>query len=285
QAAAIEGADVDFDRESVVGARTPVDRDHAFRMRGLKAAQIGAVAAMDADAAAERDVAADRFRRHGSAAAREAGQQVADALDGHAGLARRHRRLAHDWGRQLLRFGAPLDCAADLRRVDLAFADRLVQRIGARHVELADELGERHAVYREALQLTLENLPALLAIVLFVELAEPGAHLAAIAGRGEISKRGNQPVAARIGLLGRDDLDLIAVGERLIERNHPPVDLRAAAAMAEIGVHVVGVIERRGAARQIYDFAARGERIYAVLENLRAHALEEVALCFRFTLA
>src|SRR5690606_21234814 len=124
---------------------------------------------------------------------------------------------------QLLRLGATLYRASDLCDGDLAFADRLIELIRILEAEFADELGQRDAVDRQTLHFALEDLPSLGAVLLFVLLAEPGAHLAAIARRDEIAERGHQPVAARIGLLGRDDLDLVAVGQRLIQRHHAPV--------------------------------------------------------------
>ena len=62
--------------------------------------------------------------------------------------------------------------------------------------------------------------------------------------------------------------------ERLIQRHDPAVDLGAAAAVPELGVHVVGKIERRGAARQVDDFAARRQRVDAIGEQLGLDALD-----------
>ena len=90
---------------------------------------------------------------------------------------------------QLLRPGAALDRAADLRGVDLAFADRLVERFGVRQVELADQLRQRDGVDRQALQLAFQDLLALLPVLVLVELAEPGAHLAAVARRDQVAER------------------------------------------------------------------------------------------------
>jgi hypothetical protein len=53
-------------------------------LRAEQALEGCAIAAMDADAAAAREVTADRIARHRLAAARDLREQVADALDGEA---------------------------------------------------------------------------------------------------------------------------------------------------------------------------------------------------------
>ena len=50
--------------------------------------------------------------------------------------------------------------------------------------------------------------------------------------------------------------------------------------MAQIGVHVVREVERRGASLQLDHFAARRQRVDAVLEHFRADAFEEIAVAF-----
>src|SRR5690606_28000462 len=98
-----------------------------------------------------------------------------------------------------------------------------------------------------------QQLAALRAILRLVLLAEPRAHLRAMARRGEVAERRHEPVPARIRQLAGDDLDLIPVRERSVERHDAPVDLRAAAAVAEIRMHLVRIIERRRAPRQLDD--------------------------------
>jgi hypothetical protein len=132
----------------------------------------------------------------------------------------------------------------------------------------------------EALQLALQDLLALLLVLLFIELAEPGAHLAAVSGRGKIAERRRQPVATRIQLLAGHDLHLVAVRQHGVQRHHAAVDLGAAAAMPEVGVHVIREVERCGAPLQLDHFAARRQCVDAVLEYLRADALEEIAVAF-----
>ncbi len=76
--------------------------------------------------------------------------------------------------------------------------------------------------------------------------------------------------------LGRDDLDDVAVLELVVERHEPVVDLRADAAVADVGVDAVGEVERRGARRQFLDVAFRREDEDLVLEDVELHALDEL---------
>ena len=80
------------------------------------------------------------------------------------------------------------------------------------------------------------------------------------------------------GMLVRDDLDDLAIGQRTSQRHDAPIDAGAAAAVPEVGMHVIGEVERRGAGRQVDDLALGRERIDAILEQLGAHLVEEVAL-------
>ncbi len=88
QSAAIEGLHFDVHRKFTAPRLAPVDGEHARRRLDAEARQIGAGLTVDADAAAHRDVADDGLRRHGLAAARIGGQQIADALHFDVGLAR-----------------------------------------------------------------------------------------------------------------------------------------------------------------------------------------------------
>jgi len=53
----------------------------------------------------------------------------------------------------------------------------------------------------------------------------------------------------------RDDLDPVAVPEHVLERHDLPVDLGAHALVADIGVHGIGEVHRRGALRQLPNVA------------------------------
>ena len=65
---------------------------------------------------------------------------------------------------------------------------------------------------------------------------------------------GRRRAAAR-----RHDLDLVAVLQMVAQRHQPAVDLRADAGVADLAVHRIGEIDRRGAARQLDQLALRRE--------------------------
>src|SRR5690606_32150646 len=284
--APIERPYVHFDGERLILRTSPRNGDDACRLRRLQALEVAAIHAVDAHATPERDVPGDRLGRNGTAAACEMRQEIADTLDRHASRILRHRcGTTRDGRGQLLRFGATLNRTGDLRDVDVALADRKIKLVGALQVELADELRKRHGMNCEPLQFAFEDLLSLRAILFFVELAEPGANLAAVTRRYEIAERGHEPVAAGVQLFAGDDLDLIAVLQRLVERHHAPVDLGAAAAVAEIRMQMICVVERRRAARQIDDLAARRQRVDSVFEQLGAHAFEKIAFALEVALA
>ena len=96
-----------------------------------------------------------------------------------------HMRL-DDWlarhrHRKFLRLGAPLNRAGDLRNGEFAFTQRQVQLVSAVETKFANELGQRHRMNRQALQLTFEQLLALRAVLVFVLLAKISAHFGAAA--------------------------------------------------------------------------------------------------------
>ena len=84
-----------------------------------------------------------------------------------------------------------------------------------------------------------------------------------------------QPVAARLQRLAGQDLDAVAAGRLEIQRHDAAVDLGAAAAVADIGVHVVGEIEHGRAARQVHDLALRRQQIDAIFEHVGLEAGEQ----------
>ncbi len=68
-----------------------------------------------------------------------------------------------------------------------------------------------------------------------------------------------QPVAAGNVALLRQDLDHVSIGKAMAQRNDLPVHFRADALVADFGVHGVGEIHGRRAARQRQHFPFRGE--------------------------
>src|SRR6056297_1612250 len=63
----------------------------------------------------------------------------------------------------------------------------------------------------------------------------------------------------------RQHLDPVTVGQDVGQRNNASVDFCAPAAVADLGVHVVGEIQRGRALSQVYDVAAGGEHVDTVL--------------------
>ena len=119
----------------------------------------------------------------------------------------------------------------------------------AGEVELLARRGEVGAEQAEAAQFLVEQVLAGLLVARAIELVEPGAHLVARTAAGEEAVGRHQPVATRLAGLGGQDLDAVAAAQLVVERHDAAVDLGAAAAMPDLGVHVVGEVERRRARR------------------------------------
>ena len=76
--------------------------------------------------------------------------------------------------------------------------------------------------------------------------------------------------------LADQDLDLVAVPELRGERQLPAVDDGADAGVADVGVHGIGEVDRRGAARQGDQPALGREAEHLVLEQLELGVLQEL---------
>lgn len=68
---------------------------------------------------------------------------------------------------------------------------------------------------------------------------------------GHVAQVGVQPVTARVAVLAGDDLHLLASLQAVVQRHDTAVDLRAAAVVADLGVHAVGKVQWRGAFGQV----------------------------------
>ena len=132
-----------------------------------------------------------------------------------------------------------------------------------------------HIAQRQPFEFLVEDRSAGSEVRVVVDTLEPGAHLLQRAMRGEISVLRRQPVAARLQRLAGEDLDAIAADRLEVQRHDASVDLGAAAAMADIGVHVIGEIEHRGAARQVHDAALRRQQVNAVFEDVGLESGEQ----------
>src|SRR6266542_1895270 len=87
-----------------------------------------------------------------------------------------------------------------------------------------------------------------------------------------------QPVPRRtgVGCLGGEDLDRLAVLERVLQRHQPLVDARAHAAVADLGVHGVGEVDRGRARRELEDVALGGEDEHLVDVEVGLEVVDEV---------
>src|SRR5574343_1092458 len=83
-----------------------------------------------------------------------------------------------------------------------------------------------------------------------------------------VAKRGVEPVARRPADLGGDDLDFLPGFQRGVERHQLAADLGPAAAVAEVGMHPVGEIDRRRPGRQIDHLAVRRDYVDRLVERL-----------------
>ena len=72
------------------------------------------------------------------------------------------------------------------------------------------------------------------------------------------------------------DHDFVAVAQHRRQRQLPAIDQRADTAVADVGVHGIGEINRRRAARQSDDPAFRREGEHLILEQLELGMLEKV---------
>ena len=71
--------------------------------------------------------------------------------------------------------------AGHLRERDVALTEALVERLGIRQAEVGEDLGQGRGPDTETVELPLEHLLALLAVLHLVLLAEPRTHFRAIA--------------------------------------------------------------------------------------------------------
>ncbi|MNX50122.1 hypothetical protein D3C86_807400 [compost metagenome] len=141
-------------------------------------------------------------------------------------------------------------------------------------------LGEHRldAFGRDLLQRTVETVEHLVQQA-FAEADGLGATLqfqrmadvrACLAGDDEIEPRRVWPCAR-----GADDLDCGAALQWFGQRCETAVDPAGYAAVADIGVHRVGKVDRRGAFRQLHDPAFWREHVDLVREQVDLHAFDE----------
>ena len=181
----------------------------------------------------------DGVGRRRLAASGRHGEELIDADDQYA--ARLRARLADD--RRLVDCGGrrfvDAQCSLYLARADFTAADLRQKIVELGEFKFVRELFEADTGHAEALQFLVDDIAPFRHRDLVVEPIEPLPDFAARARALQKTQRRIQPVAAGAALLRRDDFDLLAVLQRRIERHHRAVDTGAAAAVAEIGVHVI----------------------------------------------
>ena len=155
QPVAVPAVDLELDLERASRVAVPADRDEALRVLAQRV-RVGAVLAVDGDAAAERDVADDVVARDRAAALGQPQRDVLDALDADAVLRRvalgPARRLARGdevlgdrrlvVGR-LARLQALHDLVDDDLGRDLGAAERDVEVVGLAVAHLADHVRQQ----------------------------------------------------------------------------------------------------------------------------------------------
>ncbi len=171
------------------------------------------------------------------------------------------------------------DLVDDDRRRDLRAAERDVELVALPEAHLADHVRQQRRaddpLRRQALllEVVLEQLaPGVLGVLARLAL-EPLADL--VAGARRLHER--EPVARRAALaLGGQHLDDVAALELVGERHDPAVDLRAHAAVTDVGVDLVGEVERRRARGQRLHLALRREHEHLVLEQVDLQGVHEL---------
>ena len=166
----------------------------------------------------------------------------------------------------------------DLRR-DLRAAERDVEVVGLAEAHLADDVGEQRRagdlLRRQAglAQVLLEQLAAGVLGVLAALGLEPLADLVARARRLD----DRQPVARGTALaLAREHLDAVAGLQLVGQRHDAAVDLGAHAAVAELGVDLVGEVQRRRADGQRLDLALWREDEDLLVDQVVLEVLDEL---------
>src|SRR5574341_1959412 len=242
---------------------------------------IAAVLAVDRHAAPPRDIADDLFTLKRITAARQGGQQPTRPVNADTRRERGGPRLCDggEEGRLVLNAFAFdfQNFGRNLLRMNIAKADLRQKILGLVNAEKLGYLIVRRLLDAKTLQLTIQHLAAQGDHLLTVLLAEPLANLGDGALGADKAQIGVEPVAAWPAALGGQNLHPVADLKPIIQRDELPVHLGAPAAVAEVGVDVIGEVNGRGACREVDNIAARGEDIDAILEYFGPHDIHELA--------
>src|SRR6266540_2965847 len=276
---------LDGDREHRRAGAVPGHVDHAVGV-ALQVGGVGTVGAVDADAVPAGDESDDRVTRYRGATSGELDPDVVDPLDQHA-PAGRQRARGPDGAVQgevvvllLLLAEVGLEAVDHAGGGDLTRADSGVEGVqrGEAHLggqrrqgaALGEPLQRQAGLAEGADQRLLAGLDGVLATLLGEPLPDLVARPRCLDDR--------QPVPRRtgVGCLGGEDLDRLAVLERVLQRHQPLVDARAHAAVADLGVHGVGEVDRGRARRELEDVALGGEDEHLVDVEVGLEVVDEV---------
>src|SRR6266511_1761800 len=259
QLGAVQRLHLDGDREHRRAGAVPGHVDHAVGV-ALQVGGVGTVGAVDADAVPAGDESDDRVTRYRGATSGELDPDVVDPLDQHA-PAGRQRARGPDGAVQ----GEVVVLLLLLAEVGLEAVDHA----GGGDLTRADS-GVEAGLAEGADQRLLAGLDGVLATLLGEPLPDLVARPRCLDDR--------QPVPRRtgVGCLGGEDLDRLAVLERVLQRHQPLVDARAHAAVADLGVHGVGEVDRGRARRELEDVALGGEDEHLVDVEVGLEVVDEV---------
>src|SRR5438309_47164 len=253
-------ADVDGDLHGPLGGLrdVPLDVDEPLPVEdALGDGQ--AVARVDREPAPPGDEAHDLVAGERVAAPGEADEQVVHAADADALVGLRAWRCGRRLGAlRRLDEGAGYDLVQELVHGALAIAERRQQVVPGRVAEVGRRLldllaaEQRRRVEPVLLGLALEELAAQLDRARALLDLEPLVDLRS----GACGLDDLEPVAARMLARRSDNLDDVALAERVAQRHELAIHLRADAVFPDLRVDGVGEVDRRG---------ALGERLHVAL--------------------
>jgi hypothetical protein len=110
----------------------------------------------------------------------------------------------------------------------------------------------RHGIQAQAVQFALHDFTSLRDVLLAILPLEPLFDFGARALGLDVAQVGIEPVAAGAAALGRDNLHPIASLQRIIERDERAVHARPPAAIADVGVDVIGKVDGRAAGGHVH---------------------------------
>ena len=282
QTGTVVGTDDDVHRIGEHRHRAPADLDDPLRLAPAQLQHRGAVLAVNAHATALGDVADDGVARQRLAATGHLRHQVADALD--LDIATLAGLVAGSFARDQLqlfvaafRLHQLLGQVDQLRQAQVAGTEGGEHVFGDLHVGLFGQLVEVHLRQAQARQFAFEQAFAGGDVLVARLQLEPVDDLRPRPRGGDVTQVRVQPVAARRAVLAGDDLDLLAGLQAVVERHDAPVDLGAPAVVADLGVHAVGEVQRRGALRQVDGVAVGGEDVDPVRLDIHPQLFGQAA--------